>query len=394
MFISSSAEQPLDLALNEDQKMMVDAARRVNEKFVAPLLAAHDPLKALPKQAILDLFQKAADLGLTAARIPEKSGGAGLKLLDYGLMVEQLPPSMMLMVQPHEATSTRIYFGGSEEMRERYLPDLIAGRKVAATGSTEPDHGSDPRGIQTTATPDGKDHVLLNGRKQWISNAPVCDLIYVTCRMPDGQGGYRMARVVVDREETPFETRELAMHGLCQAPLGEVLFDNCRVPLRNVCPDDADTARLLTITWLANRPAVGLMAVGLAQRALELACEYAGVRRQFGKPIGAFQAIQNDLADIQTLVVTARLACYHALAAIDRGERANGISAMAKRYAVDASEKAIALAMRIHGAMGLSRELGLEQMARDVRTLTIPDGTPGILALIQGRELTGLDPFR
>lgn len=384
----------MDFALSSDQKMMVEAAQRMNEKFVQPLLAAHDAFKALPKQAVLAVFEKAADLGLTAARIPEEGGGAGLKLLDYGLMVEQLPPSIMLMVQPHEATCTRIHFGGSPEQRERWLPDLIAGRRIAATGSTEPDHGSDPRGIRTTATPDGEGHVRLSGRKQWISNAPVCDLLHVTCRVPDGLGGMRMARVLVDREETPFETRELAMHGLCQAPLGEVLLDDCRVPLRNVCPDNADTARLLTITWLANRPSVGLMAVGLAQRALDMAREYAGVRRQFGKPIGAFQAIQNDLADIETLVVTARLTCYHALAAIDRGERANGLSAMAKRYAVDACDKAIAIAMRVHGAMGLSRELGLEQMARDVRTLSIPDGTPGILALIQGRELTGLDPFR
>jgi alkylation response protein AidB-like acyl-CoA dehydrogenase len=383
----------LDFALTDEQQMMVDAAQRVNEKFVQPLLDAHDKFKGLPKQAVLSVLQKASDLGLTSARIPEEGGGAGLKLLDYGLMVEQLPPSIMLMVQPHEATSTRIYFGGSPEQRERFLPDLIAGRKIAATGSTEPDHGSDPRGIKTTATPDG-DHVVLNGRKQWISNAPVCDLIYVTCRTPDGAGGFKPARVLVDRSETPFETRELEMHGLCQAPLGEVLFEGSRIPMRNVCPESADTARLLTITWLANRPAVGLMAVGLAQRALNMAREYAGVRKQFGKPIGAFQVIQNDLADIETLVVTARLTCYYALSAIDRGERANGLSAMAKRYAVDACDKAIAIAMRVHGAMGLSRELGLEQLARDVRSLTIPDGTPGILALIQGRELTGLDPFR
>jgi alkylation response protein AidB-like acyl-CoA dehydrogenase len=384
----------LDFALTDDQTMMVDAARRVNEKFVQPLLAAHDKFKGLPKQAILSVLEKASDLGLTAARIPEEGGGAGLKMLDYGLMVEQLPPSIMLMVQPHEATSTRIYFGGSAEQRERYLPDLIAGRKLAATGSTEPDNGSDPKGIKTTALPDADGDIVLNGRKQWISNAPVCDLIYVTCRMSDASGQLQMARVIVDRSESPFQTRDLEMHGLCQAPIGEVLFDNCKIPRRNVCPESADTARLLTITWLANRPAVGLMAVGLAQRALDMAREYAGVRKQFGKPIGAFQAIQNDLADIETLVVTARLTCYYALSAIDRGERANGLSALAKRYAVDACDKAIAIAMRVHGAMGLSRELGLEQLARDVRTLTIPDGTPGILALIQGRELTGIDPFR
>jgi len=383
----------VDFALNDDQRMMVEAAQRLNEKFVEPLLNSHDKRRALPKEAVRTLLQKASDLGLTSARIPEQDGGAGLKLLDYGMMVEQLPPSVMLIVQPHEATTTRIHFGGSPEQRERFVPDLISGRKIGCTGSTEPDVGSDSRGIKTTAMPDG-DHVVLKGRKQWISNAPVCDIINVTCRIPDGAGGFRMGRVLVDREETPFEAREVEMHGLCQAPLGEVLFDGCKVPIANVCPDNADTARLLTITWLANRPTVGLMAVGLAQRALRMACEYAGMRKQFGKPIGAFQSVQNDLADAETCVVTARLVCYNALAALDRGERANGLSAMAKRYAVEASERAIALAMRIHGAMGLSRELGLEQLARDVRTLTIPDGTPGVLQLIQGRELTGLDPFR
>ncbi len=383
----------MDLAPNEDQKMFVEAARRLNEKFVQPLLAAHAPDRGLPKAAVLQLLEKAADLGLTAARIPEEAGGAGLKMLDYGLMVEQLPPSVMLIVQPHEATTTRIHFGGNAEQRARFVPDLVAGRRIACTGSTEPEAGSDPRGIRTLGTVDGE-HVYLKGRKQWISNAPVCDVMNVTCRMSDGKGGHRMARVLVDRAVSPFETRELDMHGLRQAPLGEVLFDDCKVPLENLCPESDDTAKLLTITWLANRATVGLMAVGQAQRALDMAREYAGLRKQFGKPIGGFQAIQQDLADMETAVVTSRLVCYHALAALDRGERANGLSAMAKRYAVDACDRAIGLAMRVHGAMGLSRELGLEQMARDVRTLTIPDGAPGILALIQGRELTGIDPFR
>ena len=310
-------------------------------------------------------------------------------------MVEQLPPSIMLMVQPHEATSTRIHFGGSDEQRERFLPDLIAGRKIAATGSTEPGHGSDPRGIKTTATPDGTDHVVLRGRKQWISNAPVCDLIYVTCRMPNPDGGFRMARVLVDRSETPFETRELEMHGLCQAPLGEVLFDNCRVPLRNVCPDSADTARLLTITWLVIRPAVGLMAVGLAQRALDMAPRvrrHAQAVRQGDRCVPVHpdrpgrhrDAGRDGAADL--LPRPGR----------DRprrtGQRAVGAGPSAMRSMP--ATRPSPLRCACNGAMGLSRELGLEQLARDVRTLSIPDGTPGILALIQGRELTGIDPFR
>ncbi|OGA42801.1 MAG: hypothetical protein A3G24_23040 [Betaproteobacteria bacterium RIFCSPLOWO2_12_FULL_62_13] len=383
----------MDFSLTGEQQMMVDAAQRLVQKDIQPILDGNDRDKALPKSAILKIMEKAAHLGLTAARIPEERGGAGLRMLEYGLISEQIPPSVALILQPHEATATRIYFGYNTEQKERFLADLIAGRRIACTASTEPDVGSDPRGVKTTVTEDG-DELILNGRKQWISNATVCDVMNVVCRTAGGDGSSRVVRVLVETTESSFEARELDMLGLRQAPLGEVLFDNCRVPRRNLCADNGDTARLLTLTWLANRPLVGLMAVNLAQKALDAARSYAGVRKQFGRLIGSFQLIQQDLADIETAVITSRLICYNALAAIDRGERANGLSAMAKRYSVDSCDRAIALAMRIHGALGLSRELGLEQLARDVRTISIPDGTPGILTLIQGRELTGIDSFR
>ena len=383
----------MDLSLSEDQRMMIDAAQKLVEKHIQPILDAHDKGRALPKPAILKVMAKCAELGMTSARVPEEGGGAGLSMLDYGLMTEQMPACVTLITQPHEATTARIYFGCNEEQKERYLADLMAGRKLACTASTEPGAGSDPRDVRTTLKEDAE-HLVLNGRKQWISNSPSCDLINVTCRKVAADGAASFARVLVDPLESKFEVRELEMHGLCQAPLGEVLFDDCRVPKRNLCPDTGETAKLLTLTWLANRPLVGLCAVGMGQKALEMAKQYAGVRKQFGRYIGGFQLVQNDLVEIETAVVTSRLLCYHALAALDRGERANGLSAMAKRYAVDSCDKAIALAMRIHGAMGLSRELGLEQLARDTRTLTIPDGAPGILTLIQGRELTGIDPFR
>ena len=383
----------MDFSLSETQSMLVDAAKKLVDKHIQPILDANDKDRALPKAAILEIMAKAADLGLTSARIPEEGGGAGLRMLDYGLIAEQIPPSVTLILQPHEATTARVYFGCNAEQKERYLADLMAGRRIGCTASTEPDVGSDPRGVKTTVTEEG-DHLVLNGRKQWISNSTVCDLMNVTCRKVNADGTSSLARVLVDPAESSFDAREVQMHGLRQAPLGEVLFDGCRVPKRNLCPDTGETARLLTLTWLANRPLVGLSAVGLGQKALDAARQYAGVRKQFGRYIGGFQLIQNDLAEIETAVVTSRLLCYNALAALDRGERANGLSAMAKRYAVDSCDRAVALAMRIHGAMGLSVELGLEALARDVRTLTIPDGTPGILTLIQGRELTGIDPFR
>ncbi|MGE0748991.1 MAG: acyl-CoA dehydrogenase family protein [Variibacter sp.] len=382
----------MEFELTSEQQMMVDSAKRMVETLIQPILDRNDRNKPLPKAATHELIQAGAALGITGARIPEGGGGTALRALDYGLIHEQLPASAALILQPHEATTMRLYYGCSQEQRDRYLADFMSGAKITCSAITEPDTGSNPNGVRTRLDEEG-DSFILNGRKMWISNAPVCDVMNVTCRrVVDGKE--EVVRVLVDREESEFEARNIDVIGLKQAHLGEVVFDNCRVPKKNLCVGEANSAKVHTLAWLTNRPLVGLTAVGLAQKALDAAVEYAKTRKQFGKYIGGFQIIQQDLADIQTAVVASRLVCYNALAAVDRGERANGLSAMAKRFAVDTCDKAIAIAMRIHGAMGLSAELGLEQLARDARTLTIPDGTPGILGLIQGRELTGLDAFR
>jgi len=234
---------------------------------------------------------------------------------------------------------------------------------------------------------------VVNGRKMWITSGSIADIVSVTCRKAGQSDGRNLLRVVIDRDESPFEAREIDVIGMQQSHLAEMVFDNCRVPKANCFGEAGDAARVLTTTWLAGRPLLGLAAVNLATRAFEATREYAGLRKQFGSPIGAFQLIQQGLADMETAIVASRLLCYNALAAIDRGERANGQSAMAKRFAVDSCDRAIAIGMRIHGAMGLSRELGIERLARDVRMLSIPDGTPEILTLIQGRELTGIGAF-
>jgi len=379
----------MDFTLSSEQQMMVDACRRLVARDIDPILAAHPQDRPLPKHAAQAILRHLATIGLTAARVPADAGGTGMSALDYGLMCEQLPPSVMFMLLPQETTITRIHFGCTEEQRTHLLPRLIAADVLTCTAATEPDVGSDPRGIRTRLRRDG-DTLVLNGRKLWISNATISDVVNVTCVDESGA----LVRVLVERAVSPFDAMEIPVTGLQQCHLGEIAFHDCRVPLANRLGDSGDVAKVLTMTWLANRPVIGLSAVHLAQKAFDAARTYAADRRQFGRAIGEFQLIQERLADIETAVVTSRLLCYHALAAIDRGERANGPSAMAKRYAVATCEHAIGLAMRLHGSMGLSQELGLERMARDVRMLAIPDGTPEILTLIQGREITGHAAFR
>jgi alkylation response protein AidB-like acyl-CoA dehydrogenase len=384
----------MEFKLSPDQELMQDSARRMFTRDIEPVMQAHDPNKPLPKAALLDIYKSFASLGITAPRVPEADGGGGLSMLNYGLIFEQLPPVLSISLLAHECTAARIFAESTPAQRERILPQLFNGTRICCTGTTEPDVGSDPRSVKTRVERDG-DELVITGQKMWITNVSVCDVINVSCSEGvDARGLSRMRRVVVERDKSPFETNEIPTLGLRQGHLGEAVFNGTRVPLDNALGKSGDVARVLTLTWNGNRPLVGLAAVHLAQRAFDAAREYAKVRIQFGKPLGRHQLIQKNLADIETAITTSRLLCYYALDCIDRGERANGPAAMAKRYATTACEQAVSMAMHIHGAMGISDELGLEQMYRDIRMLPIPDATNEILTLIQGREITDMEAFR
>ncbi len=387
----------MDFNLSSEQVLMRDASRRMVARVIAPELARHDADQPLPKAVLLTIFKAIAALGLTAARLPVDAGGSGLSMLDYGLMFEAIPPAIGLSLVSQEACIARLYAECNAEQRQRFLPPLIAGSALGCTGSTEPDAGSDPRGIRTRVTQDG-DTLVLNGRKMWITNVSMCDLIIVTCLdCRSGQSGGKrvgVVKVVVERKDSPFEAREIDTIGLRQGLLGEAVFDNCRVPVRNLIDNNAGGTDVLKATWQVNRPLLGLQAVHLAQCAYDIALEYARTRRQFDDVIGGHQLVQKNLSDIMTAITTSRLLCYHALSLIDSGAPAAGAAAMAKRHAQNACREAVWQAMNILGAMGLSTEARMEQLYRDMRMLAVPDGTNEILALIHGRELTGIDAFR
>jgi alkylation response protein AidB-like acyl-CoA dehydrogenase len=384
----------MDFRPTPDQELMRDSARRLVERHIDPVLAQHDPNTSLPKPVFLEILGKLADLGMTAARLPESAGGPGISMLDYAIMFEEIPAPVAVSLVAHEATVARLYDECSEEQRARFLPDLIAGRKIACTGSTEPGTGSDPRGVATRITQQG-DTLILNGRKMWISNVSACDLIIVTC-LDQREGATRgqVVKVVVERDQSPFEAREIDTIGLRQGMLGEAVFDDCRIPLRNLVASRKGGTEVLKSSWGVNRPLFGLIAVHLAQQAYDIALDYAKMRKQFGKPIGAHQLIQKNLSDIMTAIMASRLLCYHALSLLDHGQGSEGAAAMAKRFAQNACREAVWQAMNVLGAMGLSTEAKIEQLYRDVRMIPIPDGTNEILTLIHGRELTGLEAFR
>ncbi len=384
----------MEFALTEEQTLIQESARRMVERDIQPILDANDPDTSLPKAELLKIYAILNEQGLMAPRLSETEGGSGMPMVTYGMFYEALPPWVAISLMGHECTIARIHAEATPEQRARFLPALFAGKGICGTATTEPGAGSDPRGVSTRMRIEG-DEVVINGRKMWITNGSVADVLAVTCVDDvDDKGRTTLKRVIVEQEKQPFEIREIETFGLKQGHLSEAVFEDYRVPRENLLESGGDAARMLTVTWNGNRPLVGLAGVHLAQKAFDLAREYAGVRTQFGKPIAGHQLVQKNLADIETAVVTSRLLCYSALEALDRGDRSNGISAMAKRYATTACEQAINLAMHVHGGMGIACETGLERLLRDCRMLPVPDATNEILTLIQGREITGTAAFR
>jgi alkylation response protein AidB-like acyl-CoA dehydrogenase len=384
----------MDFQLSAEQRLMRDSTHEMVKRDIEPILARNDANRALPKSDVLRIFKTLAAQGLTAPRLPEAAGGPGLKMLDYGIMFEQLPCSVAMAIMAHEGCVTRLNAECNEEQKKRFLPDLIAANIIGCTGTTEPDSGSDLRAIKTRLTR-GAGKLVLNGRKLWISNASVCDVMIVTCieqGLPSGRPEFR--KVIVDRRESPFEAHEIDMIGLKQGYLGEVTFDGIVVAEENLIVSTDDATRSLSSSWNVNRALVALQAVNLAQLSFDAALEYAKIRRQFGKPIAGHQLIQSTLSQMATIIEACRLLAYRALDAIDHGDTGHGNSAMAKRFAQTECGRVIWEAMNVLGSMGLSSEAKLEGYYRDVRMLATPDGTNEILALIHGRELTGLSAFR
>lgn len=384
----------MHFSLTPEQQMMRESVRQMSKRDIEPILAAHSPDRPLAKEPTLEIFRILAGQGMTAPRIPESAGGSGLRMLDYGIMFEQLPCAVAMDIMAHEGCISRLNAECDDEQKQRFLPDLIAGKLIGCTGTTEPEAGSDIRAIKTKLTrQDGK--LVLNGRKLWVSNASVSDVMIVTCieNVP-GIDRPVFQKVIVERRESPFETREIDMMGLAQGHLGEVVFDECAIPEENLIRSEGDARRVLSASWNINRALVALQAVNLAQLSLDAALDYAKVRRQFGKAIGGHQLIQSTLSHMATVVEASRLLAYRALDALDEGDSSPSPAAMAKRFAQVECGKVVWEAMNILGSMGLSREAKLEQHYRDLRMLATPDGTSEILGLIHGRELTGLAAFR
>jgi alkylation response protein AidB-like acyl-CoA dehydrogenase len=376
------------LLFGDFERDLAAAVEDAVDRHIEPLLASLPADEPVSAELLRELNEHAREFGVFGARVPEEHGGSGLSCVGLGVVMERLPPFFAMSAVSQEATTFRVASGADDALRDRYLPGLVAGTTIAASGISEPGAGSDPRSISTTATPDGET-IRLRGTKLWITNASVADVILVLARHAETG---ELVRVLVDCAETPLETREVPMSGLRQGHLGEVAID-VGVPAAQLLTDSRDTRDALTRSWLANRPNVGLVACNIASRALAFAIDHVRERRQFGQPIGSFQLVQGVLADVATELDAARLLCYRALAALDEGRRAAREASMAKMYATEMAVRATLRCQELFGSAGAALEYPLDQWLRDARMLTFPDGTRQVHQLVIGRDLTGISAF-
>jgi butyryl-CoA dehydrogenase len=364
----------MDYGLTETQQMIKDLCRQIAQEKMKPVREHYDQTGEFPT----DIVKIFAESDLFAIAIDEKYGGMGGGVMDTVVAVEELckvDSGISLALFATGLGTYPIMLFGTEEQKQAYLPRVASGT-LAAFGLTEAEAGSDAGGTRTTAVLDGDEYVL-NGTKQWITNAGEAD-IYTVIAMTNKAKGARGASAFIVEKGTPgfeFGKKENKM-GIRASATRELIFQDCRIPKANLLGREGMGFIVAMRTLDMSRPGVAAQALGIAAGALEEAVKYSRERRQFGKPISSFQGLQFMMADMATQVEAARLLVYQSARYIDSGAKdISRISAMAKLYASDVAMKVTTDAVQIMGGYGYMKEYPLEKMMRDAKITQIYEGT-------------------
>ncbi len=377
----------MDFDYAPEQIQLRKAVREFAEAELGPHVSEWDEGQIFP----LDAVKKAGQLGFLGAIFPEELGGSGLGYIEYAIIIEELSrvdPSFGLIVAAHNSLcSNHIYTAGNEEQRGRYLPKLATGEWIGCWSLTEPEAGSDAAGTRTTAVRKGDDWVI-NGAKTFTTNAhyaQVCVAMAVTDRTASQHG---ISAFIIEEGTPGFRVgKKENKLGMRSSATGEVVFGDCRLPAGQLLGRQGegfvDSLRILD----GGRISIAALSLGTAQGAYDAALRYSKHRRQFGRPISEFQAIQHKLADMATSIDAARLLTYRAAHMKDRGERVTKESSMAKLFASEAAVRICDEAVQIHGGYGFIKDYPVEKFYRDVKLCTIGEGTSEIQRMVIARQL-------
>ena len=379
----------MDDLLNEEHKMVRDAARDWVKKCISPIIEDACEKAEFPKQIVSGL----GEIGAFGPYIPEEYGGAGLDQISYGLIMQELERGDSGVRSTASVQSSLvmypIYKYGTEEQRKKYLPKLASGEYLGCFGLTEPNHGSNPGGMETNYKDMG-DHYLLNGSKMWISNAPFADVAVVWAKNEEG----RIYGLIVERGMEGFTTPET--HGkwsLRASATGELVFDNVKVPKENLLPNKSGLGAPLGCLDSA-RFGIAWGAIGAAMDCYDTALRYSKERMQFDKPIGAFQLQQKKLAEMITEITKAQLLTLR-LGQLRNESRATSAQiSMAKRNNVDVAITIARDARQMLGGMGITGEYPIMRHMMNLESVVTYEGTHDIHLLITGLDVTGLNAFK
>ncbi len=385
----------MDFEWTEEQKMIKANARDFLEREIAPVVDEYERKGPMSKEDAVGFIKQLIPFGYYLGALPEEYGGSSLDHKTEGLLFEELSRvwvSLTGLVFIARGLPHTLVHLGTDDQRERFLSRALAVEILGCGAITEPNAGSDAASIETTAVLDG-DHYVINGTKTWISNGSIADVATVVAVTDKEKGRAGMSQIMVEKEVSPFGVRELHKLGQRAFPTAELSFMDCRVPKENLLGEPGLGYQRTMVRFEAARSLLALMAVGVSQAAIDAAIKYAQERKQFGRPIGSFQMIQEMIADMIAATQASRLLAYWALDLIDKGERCRWQSSLAKSFATERAVEVTSKAIQIHGAMGLSDEYPVERYFRDARTMTIPDGATQIQKLIIGREVVGIRAF-
>jgi alkylation response protein AidB-like acyl-CoA dehydrogenase len=379
----------MDFDLTSDQAALRRTIREFAEAEIRPHITEWDESQHFPTEILRTLGQ----LGALGVIFPEDLGGADLGYVDYAIIIEELArvdPSIALSIAAHVSLATNhIYLHGSEEQRKKYVPKLALGEWIGCWSLTEPEAGSDAAGTRTTAVLEGEDWVL-NGSKTFTTNAHRADICVAMAVSDPKEERPGISAFVIEKETPGFRTgRKENKLGMRASDTGEVIFSNCRLSQRQLVgargSGFVDAMKVLD----GGRVSIAALSVGLAQGAYEAALAYSKQRRQFGKPIAEFQAIRHKLADMATEIEAARLLTYQAGAMINQKKRVTKQSSMAKLFASEMAVRVANEALQVHGGYGFIKDYPVEKFYRDVKLLTIGEGTSEIQRLIIARQILG-----
>jgi isovaleryl-CoA dehydrogenase len=346
-----------------------------------------------------EAFREIGANGFLGATIPEHYGGAGLDLLSAGVVLQGFARwnhAMALACVAHDnLCANNIYRNGDERQRRKFLPDLCSGRKVGALGLTEPGAGSDALGsMRTIARRDG-DCYVLSGRKLYITNGPVADVVLVYARTDKERGAHGISAFIVESGFPGFHVaQKLEKMGYRGSQTAELVFDDCRVPIENLVGEENRGVAIVMSGLDLERAMISPLCLGIAERALQLSIDYAETREQFGKPIGAFQMVQSLIADMYVRVETARTFTYRALAAASPLEIGGGgrgeihmLTAASVLYAAEACHEVLDKAVQVHGGSGYIWESEINRLYRSIKLMEIGAGTTEVRKMIIAGEL-------